>query len=103
MLNNGNMITLEDCIAFCGASEEVVLVIAKHERIPEIVAASLVSSLLSAENGAKEIRDMIVDNIRQAQFHGDSKHVLNLLHVLHHFLKVHRHAIPPFRPWSAYF
>ena len=96
------MITLEDCIAFCGASEEVVLVIARHERIPEIVAASLVSTMLSAENGAKEIRDMIVDNIRQAQGHGDRKHVLNLLHVLHHFLKMHRDAMPSHRPWSAY-
>ena len=98
----GVMITLEDCIAFCGATEEVVLVIARHERIPEIVAASLVSTLLSAENGAKEIRDMIVDNIRQAQFHGDRKHVVSFLHVLHHFLKVHRDVIPPYRPWSAY-
>ena len=71
MLNNGDMITLEDCIAFCGATEEVVLVIAEHERIPEIVAASLASTLLSVAHGAEEIRDMIVDNIRQAQVHGD--------------------------------
>ncbi len=96
------MITLEDCIAFCGTTREVVLVIAEHEHIPEIVAASLASSILSVENGAEQIRNMIVDNIRQAQLHGDRKHVLTLLHVLHHFLKVHRDAIPPHRPWSAY-
>jgi hypothetical protein len=96
------MITLEDCIAFCGATEEVVLVIAEHERIPEIVAASLASSLLSVANGTAEIRDMIVDNIRQAQLDGDRKHVLSLLHVLHHFLKAHRDVIPCHRPWSAY-
>jgi hypothetical protein len=96
------MITLEDCIAFCGLTEEVVLVIAEHERIPEILAASLASSLLSVENGAERVRNMIVDNIRQAQYHGDRKHVLRLLHVLRHFLKEHRHAIPSHRPWSAY-
>ncbi len=103
MLNNGGMITLEDCIAFCGASEEVVLVIAEHEHIPEIVAAALASSMLSLENGAEGIRDMIVDNIRQAQISGNRRHVLDLLHVLRRFLKTHRNAIPLHRPWSAYF
>jgi len=96
------MITLEDCIAFCGLTEEVVLAIAEHERIPEIVAASLASSMLSVENGAEKIRDMIVDNIRQAQHYGDGKHVLRHLHVLRHFLKEHREVIPSSRPWSAY-
>jgi hypothetical protein len=96
------MITLEDCIAFCGLSEEVVLVIAEHERIPEILAAGLASSLMSVENGAERVRNMIVACIRQAQRYGDGKHVLRLLHVLHHFLREHRNAIPSRRPWSAY-
>ena len=96
------MITLEDCIAFCGLNEEVVLVIAEHEHVPEIVAASLASSLMGLENGAEKVRNMIVDSIRRAQFHGDRQHVLRLLHVLRHFLKEHRHVIPSHRPWSAY-
>ncbi|MGA9548098.1 MAG: hypothetical protein WBS14_10555 [Rhodomicrobium sp.] len=95
------MITLEDCIAFCGLNEEVVLVIAEHEHVPEIVAASLASSLLSLENGAEKVRNMIVDSVRRAQGHGDRQHVLRLLHVLRHFLKEYRHAIPSHRPWSA--
>ena len=96
------MITLEDCIAFCGLTEEVVLVIAEHERIPEIVAAGLASSMLSVENGTEKVRNMIVDSIRQAQHYGDGNDVRRLLHVLHHFLKVHRDVIPSHRPWSAY-
>ena len=96
------MITLEDCIAFCGLSEEVVLVIAERERIPEIVAAALASSMLSLENGAEKIRNMIVDSIREAQHYGDRKHVLRLLHVLHHFLREHREVIPYWRPWSVH-
>ena len=84
------MITSEDCIAFCGATREVVLVIAEHEHIPEIVAAGLVSYMLSVENGVEEVRNMIVDCIRQAQLYGDRRHALSLLHVLHHFLKMHR-------------
>jgi hypothetical protein len=96
------MITLEDCIAFCGLTEEVVLVIAEHERIPEIVAAGLASSMLSLENGAEKIRNIIVDSIREAQGYGDGEDVRRLLHVLHHFLKEHREVIPSWRPWSVY-
>ncbi len=97
------MITLDDCIAFCGATEEVVLVIAEHERIPEILAASLASSLLNVENGAEQIRNMIVDNIRQAQRYGNRRHVRSLLHVLHHFLRMHPEATPLEHPWSGRF
>ena len=82
-------------------NEEVVLVIAEHEHVPEIVAASLASSLLSLENGAEKVRNMIVDSVRRAQFHGDRQDVLRLLRVLRHFLKEHRRAIPSHRPWSA--
>ena len=35
------MITLEDCIAFCGLTEEEVMALAEHEHVPEIVAAGL--------------------------------------------------------------
>ena len=34
------MITLEDCLAFCGLTEEEVLAIAEHEHMPEIAAAA---------------------------------------------------------------
>ena len=67
----------------------------------QIVAAGLASSMLSLENGAEKIRDIIVDSIRQAQHYGDGRHVLRLLHVLRRFLKEHRHVMPSGRPWSA--
>jgi hypothetical protein len=35
------MITLEDCIALCGLSEQEVQAIAEHEHIPEIAAAAM--------------------------------------------------------------
>jgi hypothetical protein len=34
-------IALEDCIAMCGLTEEEILTIAKHERLPELAAAAL--------------------------------------------------------------
>jgi hypothetical protein len=65
------------------------------------VAASLASSLLDLENGAEKVRNMIINCVRRAQIHGDRQNVLRLLHVLRHFLKEHRHAIPSHRPWSV--
>ena len=89
------MITLEDCIGLCGLTEEEVLAIAEHEHLPEIAATALAEYLLSQEQGSKKILEMIVDDIRQAQFiRGDKAHVVTLLHVLHHFLKTHPEARP---------
>ncbi len=94
-------ITLEDCIAMCGLTEEEVLALAEHEHQPEIVATALASYLLRQEHGAEKVRDMIVEDIRQAQLSSDRKHVLTLLHVLHHFLKTHPEATPSQHPWSG--
>jgi hypothetical protein len=89
------MITLEDCIAFCGLTEEEVLAIAEHEHMPEAAACALAEYLLDQEHGLERIRDMIVDDVRAAQARGDREHVGTLLHVLHHFLKPLPQALPP--------
>jgi hypothetical protein len=95
------MITLEDCIGLCGLTEEEVLAVAEHEHLPEIAATALAQYLLSHEHGSEKVRDMIVDDFRQAQLRGDKEHVLTLLHVLHHFLKTHPEARPSDHPWSV--
>ena len=97
------MITLEDCIAFCGLTEEEVLAIAEHEHLPEIAAAALAKYLISGEHGKERVRDMIVDDIRQAQHCDDKAHVQTLLHVLHHFLKTHPEVCPLQHPWRSRF
>jgi hypothetical protein len=94
------MITLEECIAFCGLTEEEVLAIAEHEHLPEIAATAIANYLLCQEHGTEKVRDMIIDDIRQAQLRSDREHVLTLLHVLHHFLKTHPEAKPSHHPWS---
>jgi hypothetical protein len=84
----------------CGLTEEEVLAIAEHEHLPEIAATALAQYLSSLEHGSEKVRDMIVDDIRQAQLNGvDKEHVLTLLHVLHHFLKTPE-ARPSVHPWS---
>ena len=89
------MITLQDCIAFCGLTEEEVLAIAEHEHMPEAAACALAEYLLNQEHGSERIRDMIVDDVRAAQARGDRNQIRTLLHVLHHFLKTHPEALPP--------
>jgi hypothetical protein len=98
------MITLENCIGLCGLTEEEVLAIAEHEHLPEIAATALAQYLLSQQHGSEKVRDMIVDDIRQAQLSsGNKEKVLILLHVLHHFLKTHPEARPPNHPWTKRF
>ena len=97
------MITLQDCIDFCGLTEDEVLAIAEHEHLPEIAATALAEYLLSQHHGSEKVRDMIVDDVRQAQLRGDREHVLTLLHVLHHFLKTYPEARLSHHPWSERF
>ena len=98
------MITLDDCIGFCDLTEEEVLAIAEHEHLSEIAAAALAQFLLSQEHGSEKVRNMIIDDIRQAQLtDGSEGKVVMLLHVLHHFLKAHPEARPSDHPWSKLF
>ena len=83
------MITIEDCIAMCGLSEEEVLAIAEHEHIPEIAAAALGQYLLCQDHGAEKVRDMLRDDIRAALARGDREHARELFMALRHFLSMH--------------
>lgn len=83
------MISLSDCIAMCGLSEDEVLAIAEHEHIPEIAAAALGQYLLNQKHGPETIRDMIRDDIRAALARNDREHARDLLMALRHFLSDH--------------
>lgn len=83
------MITLEDCIAFCGLSEAEVLAIAEHEHVPEIAATALAETLLKQRRGVEKIHCMIVEDIRTALRRGDRDHAAELFAALRHFLSEH--------------
>jgi len=97
------MLTLEDCLAFCELTEEEILAIAEHERLPKMAAIAYGEYLLGKEDGTIEICQMIVDDIREGQKHNNCAHVQTLLHVLHHFLRTHPEAVPKAHPWSSVF
>ena len=83
------MISFEDCVAMCGLSREEIAAIAEHEHIPEMAAAALGNYLLGREHGLDTIRDMIVDDIREASARGNRRHAGELLSVLRHLLAEH--------------
>jgi hypothetical protein len=89
------MITLEDCIAMCGLSEEEVLAVAEHEHIPEMAAAALAQYLLGQAHGTEKIRDMLRDDIGAALARGDRQHARELFMALRHFLSTHPEAASP--------
>ena len=86
------MITLEDCIALCGLTEQEVQAIGEHEHVPAIAAAAMASYLLKEPHGEEKIRDMIRDDIRDALQRGDRNHARELFMTLRHFLDVHPSA-----------
>jgi hypothetical protein len=86
------MISLEDCIAFSGLSEEEVAAIGEHEHIPQIAACTLANYLLKQPYGGETIRTMIVDDIHQALCTGRIRHAQELFMTLRQFLESHPEA-----------
>ncbi|SDU31153.1 hypothetical protein [Stappia sp. ES.058] len=97
------MISLADCVALSGLSEDEIRAIAEHEHISEAVACGLAQYLSQASTGEARVRDMIIDDIRAARARDNADHVRELLHVLHHYLRTHPEARPSVHPWSAVF
>ena len=83
------MLRLEDCLALCELSEDEVLAIAEHERIPEIAAAELGNYLVRTPGGEICIKSIIRDDIARARARRDRERELALLLVLHNFILQH--------------
>jgi len=83
------MLSLEDCIALSGLTEDEVHAIAEHEHIPEIAAAELGNYLIRSPDGELCIKVMIRDDIATAAAHGDQVRQLTLKMVLCSFIVQH--------------
>lgn len=86
------MLSLEDCIALSELSEEEVLAIAEHERIPEMAAAEMGNYLIQTAGGEMRLRAIIVEDIEQARVRGDCHRALALKLVCKKYLQQHPHA-----------
>ena len=83
------MLTLEDCIALSDLTEEEILAIASHERIPEIAAAELGNYLVHTVDGEWRIKAMIRDDIAEAASCGNRVRELALKVVLRNYICTH--------------
>ncbi len=83
------MLSLEDCIALSGLTEDEVLAIAEHEHVPEIAAAELGNYLIQSPDGELCIKEMIRDDIAAAAVQGDRVRQLTLKMVLCSFIVQH--------------
>ena len=86
------MISLEDCVAMCGLDAAEIAAIAEHEHLPDVAASALASYLLHRTGGEQEIRQMIVDDIREALAANRVDHATKLLMALRHFMDQHPQA-----------
>jgi hypothetical protein len=84
------MLTLEDCLALCELSEDEVLAIAQHERIPEIAAAELANYLMRRPDGELTIKAIIRDDIANAISRSDRLRTLALKTLLRNFVLQHQ-------------
>jgi hypothetical protein len=80
------MLCLEDCLALCGLSEDEVLAIAEHERIPVIAASEMGNYLVRTPRGELMLKAMIRDDIAAAGASGNREHELALKLLLRNFV-----------------
>ena len=83
------VLTLEDCIALCGLTEEEVLAIAEHENVPEVAAAELGNYLVRTSDGELAIKAMIRDDLAAARARSDAAHAAALKLLLRNFVLQH--------------
>lgn len=83
------MLTIDDCIGLCELSEDEVLAIAEHERIPEMAAAEMANYLLRRPDGELAIKAIIRDDIASAITRYDRARELALKAILRNFVLQH--------------
>ncbi len=83
------MLTVAECLDFCGLSEDEVLAIAEHENLDEMAAIAMAGCLAETPEGERRIGQMIQDDIATAQARGDANHAALLEQALAHFVAAH--------------
>ncbi len=83
------MLTFQDCLELAAVTEEEVAAIARHERIPLMLALELGAHLMRSPEGMGEARQLFVDTVREARARHDCDDCVQLGRVLDHFLATH--------------
>lgn len=83
------MLTYQECLELCDLSLDEIDAIARHEHVPEIIAAEMGNYLMQNPDGVPCIKRYILDDIEAAERHGNRKRALHLKLVLQHFIETH--------------
>jgi hypothetical protein len=87
------MITPEEVVDMTDLTPDEVAAIAEHEHVSEIcAAAALADYLMRQGDGARTIRQMIREDMRDALRAGNPAHARELYATLRHFVATHPEA-----------
>ncbi|KAA5607534.1 hypothetical protein F1188_01860 [Roseospira marina] len=65
------MLTIEDCIAFCGMEADEVEAMAAFERLPTVVAAEWVAREVDSTTGRVRVVAILEERAGEARLRGD--------------------------------
>ena len=83
------MLSLDDCIAMSGLTEEEVAIVAEHEHLPMIIAVELGYTLLKTPKGVFTLRCYIAEALEHAKLAGDRDKAKDVDRVLTRFNAAH--------------
>jgi len=83
------MLSLDDCIAMSGLTEEEVAIVAEHEHLTMMVAAELGYTLLKTPKGVFTLRCHIAEVLERAKLAGNRQKVKHIDRVLTGFNAAH--------------
>ena len=83
------MLTLDECIAMSGLTEEEVAIVAEHEHLSMMVAAELGYTLLKTAKGVFTLRCYIAEVLEHAKLAGKCNKAKHVDHILTRFNAAH--------------
>lgn len=83
------MLSLDECIAMSGLTEEEVAIVAEHEHLPLIVAAELGHTLLKTPKGVFTLHCYIAEVLEHAKVAGNRDKARHVDRVLTRFNAAH--------------
>jgi hypothetical protein len=92
------VLSLDECMDFCGLDGDEVEGIANHEHLPMIVAAELGYQMLQTQDGVAALQAMLRENIEIARCRGEDRRAERYARIYRHFVAVHGAAEGAHRP-----
>jgi hypothetical protein len=83
------MLTFQDCLDLAALTDGEVEAIARHERIPAMVALELGSQLLRSQEGKQSVQQFVIDGVLESQSRNDCRDCARFSRVLGDFVAKH--------------